>query len=197
MLIYQRKTLDVLRRIVSKVTTDHALHEDLTQEAFIHLWMRESQCPGQTQSWYLQSCWFHLQNRLGHGRSIDSIGHRKWRIPFSETDDEGDNPWAATESADAALSEISARDILALLAPHLTPLANQILRGLADGLRPSEIAAELGVSHTCVIKHRHKMASLALKLGIAPAAKKTPGRPPADRWTPPEGPESARLFSPA
>jgi DNA-directed RNA polymerase specialized sigma24 family protein len=72
MLIDQRETWEGLRQIVFKVTPDRALHEDLIQEAFVHLWLREKQCPGQTRSWYFQSCRFFLQNYLRNGRSVDS-----------------------------------------------------------------------------------------------------------------------------
>jgi hypothetical protein len=48
--------------MVKKLTNNAALHDDLMQEALTHLWQEESRMPGQTQSWYIQSCKFHLQH---------------------------------------------------------------------------------------------------------------------------------------
>src|SRR6266446_2306124 len=87
MVIDQKETSGILRQIVFKLTPDRALREDLTQEALVHLWLREKQQPGQTQSWYLQSCRFHLQNYLRNGRSVDSRRHRKFLCLLAETDD--------------------------------------------------------------------------------------------------------------
>src|SRR5712675_3603182 len=77
MLIDQNETREVLRQIVCKLSDDRASHEDLLQEAFIHLWLQETHRPGQTQSWYLQSCRFYLQNHLRTGRSVDSPKHQR------------------------------------------------------------------------------------------------------------------------
>src|SRR5262245_46603583 len=75
MLVTKNGTRQVLQQIVFKLTHDAALREDLTQEALIHLWLRELQRPGQSQSWYFQSCRFFLQNYLRNGRSVDSAKH--------------------------------------------------------------------------------------------------------------------------
>src|SRR5437667_3517932 len=75
MLVTQNQTRQVLRQIVFKLTPDLALRQDLTQEALLHLWLREQQCPGQSHSWYFQSCRFFLQNFMRNGRSVDSARH--------------------------------------------------------------------------------------------------------------------------
>ena len=172
MLIDQKETLGVLRQIVFKVTIDRALHEDLTQEAFIHLWLREQQCPGQTQSWYFQSCRFFLQNLVRTGRSVDSLRHSKTLCPLAETDDQAHAFFIESAPDGSVVSLISARETVHLLAKWLIPLERQILGCLADGLGVREIAVLLSVSHTRVIRHRRKIAALALALNIEPL----PGR---------------------
>ena len=56
MLFEQRRTLGLLRGMVRRLTAERPLQEDLVQEAVIHLWLREQKHPGQSQSWYIQSC---------------------------------------------------------------------------------------------------------------------------------------------
>ena len=168
MLVHQKETGAVLRQIVFKVTTNRALHDDLTQEVLIHLWLRETQCPGQTQSWYLQSCRFFLQNHLRTGRSVDSNRHQQALCSSAAGD------YCAEASADESISGgsvpalVSAREIISLLAKWLTPLERQLLDCLAEGFGVREIAARLHLSHTSVIRCRRRIAVLALRLGIEP-----------------------------
>ena len=169
MLIDQKETRAVLRRIVFKVTADRALHDDLTQEAYIHLWLRETQRPGQTQSWYFQSCRFFLQNHLRTGRSVDSTRHQKVSGALLEA--HGSSETSADESAasdDPVLALVSAREAVRLLEKWLTPPERQILSLLVEGYGVREIAARLDISHTSVIRHRRKIAGLASSLGIHP-----------------------------
>ena len=168
MLIDQRETRTTVRQIVFRLTIDRALQEDLTQEAFIHLWLREQQRPDQPQSWYFQSCRFFLQNYLRNGRSVHSNRHRQALCLPAATDE-----WAGA-SADESLDGdsvpalVSAREIITLLAMWLTPLERQLLNCLAEGFGLREIAARLKLSHTSVIRSRRRIAALAVKLGIEP-----------------------------
>jgi len=149
-------TKDALLRMIGRITPNFALRQDLLQEALIHLWITETRRPGQTRSWYLQSVKFHLQHYLRSGRSVDSIkrgrGEQTEEIP--ELMDPGDS----------VLSQVSVRDIISLLSPHLYPHENAVLDCLADGLGVREIGRRLQTSHTMVIKHRSKIASLLAKL---------------------------------
>src|SRR5689334_13988341 len=79
---------DSLVKMIRKLTPNAALREDLLQEATVHLWLTETRRPGQTRSWYLQSCRFHLQHYLNFGRSIDSA--KRWRdqLPLNEFSDD-------------------------------------------------------------------------------------------------------------
>src|SRR5512135_2354796 len=78
-----------LRQIVSRCSMDPGTREDLMQECLVHLWLTGNENPGQTRSWYLQSCRFHAQHYLDLGRSLDSPkranGHK---LPLDGLDDE-------------------------------------------------------------------------------------------------------------
>lgn len=140
------------------------------QEALIHLWQIEEERPQQTRSWYLQSCHFHLRHYMASGRSIDSWKRREsltsFATPETEEEERGFSV-PATTSGDG-ISDISAGEILRLLGQRLTAPQRRVLDFLADGLSSREIGAKLGVSHKAIIKHRRRIASTALQLGISP-----------------------------
>jgi RNA polymerase sigma factor (sigma-70 family) len=174
MLIDQHETRAAVRQIVFRLTIDRALQEDLTQEAFIHLWRREQQRPGQPQVWYFQSCRFFLQNYLRNGRSVHSNRHHQLLCSPAVADE-----WAGASAdeplaGDSVPALVSAREIISLLAISLTPRERELLRCLAEGFGVREIAARLNLSHTSVIRCRRRIAALALKLGIEPL--------PANGW---------------
>src|SRR2546427_3728704 len=86
MLIDDARTRELLARIVHRLSSDSAIREDLMQEALVHLWLLEERRPGQRQSWYLQSCKFHLQNYITAGRSVDSPKRRSRKNAFNRDD---------------------------------------------------------------------------------------------------------------
>jgi len=161
MLIDEACSRETLRRIVGRLTSDPVLAEELVQEGLVHLWLLEERRPGQTRSWYLQNCKFHLQNYLKAGRSIDSRKREAGRMEFTGNE-------LYDEDNSDAYDQLSARDILSVLADHLSPRDNEILKRLADGLGVREIADQLRISHPAVIKHRRRIAILAQQLGIPP-----------------------------
>ena len=153
-----------LAQMSRRFTANVALRQDLLQEAMVHLWLTETRRPGQTRSWYLQSCRFHLHHYLNSGRSVDSA--KRWRDQLPLNDNPSGNE-CATERGDAGnsvLTNVSAREIMSLLIPLLSHQEQSVLDCLADGLGPREIGRKLKLSHTMVIRHRHKIASLVTKL---------------------------------
>ena len=160
-----------LIRLVQKVTGDLALQEDLMQEALLHLWLIETRRPGQTASWYLQSCKFHLQHYLASGKSVDSGKRREGRLPFAFDSENGEGIPEQSDSGNSVLTNVSAREILVLLSRQLKPQERAVLDCLADGLGAREIGRELKISHTMVIRYRRKIASLLKKLEGPEAAK--------------------------
>src|SRR6266404_3118644 len=73
-----------LVRMIRKMTANPTLCQDLLQEALIHLWLTETRRPGQTESWYLQSCKFHLLHYLASGRSVDCTKRARFHSRFED-----------------------------------------------------------------------------------------------------------------
>lgn len=154
-----------VRKIVHRLCRDQAQSDDLMQEALIWLWLTEEQRPGQTLSWYLQGCHFHLLNHLSAGRSLDSGKRLPWRISFPPN---GDYPvdikrW---ETQTAVWPQPSARELMLLLDQWLTPAERDTLHWLAEGYGAREVARKLGVSHQAVVKRRKRIASLVLQFQL-------------------------------
>ena len=170
MFVDEVSTREALVRVVRKLTANGSLREDLLQEALVHIWVTEVGRPGQTRSWYLQSCKFHLLHYLSAGRSVDSAKRRSGQLQFS--DDPETPEWSVDDAnGDSVLAWVSARDIIALLSPLLGRQERAVLECFADGLGLREIGRKLRISHTMVLRHRRKIASLLRRLD-------KPGRQP-------------------
>jgi len=170
MFVDECSTKESLVRMVRRMTANVALREDLLQEALIHLWLTEARRPGQTKSWYLQSCKYHLLHYLASGRSIDSGKRRNGQMQPTLDLDHVDGFPEEGDSGNSVLTWVSARDIISLLAPQLVPQEIAVLHCFADGMGPREIGRKLKISHTMVIKHRRKIASLFNRLDL-PASR--------------------------
>jgi DNA-directed RNA polymerase specialized sigma24 family protein len=162
-----------LERMVARLTPQRLWHEDLVQEALIHLWLEEQRCPGRSPCWYLRSCQFYLRNRLRQGRSLDSPKRRNGSALIFDSESGLEQLLAALpESAveRSACEIVMARDLLAALLPALTPTEREILACLLEGLGTRETAQRLRLSHTCVSNKRRRIAALTCKLepGLQP-----------------------------
>src|SRR5216684_3568131 len=148
-----------LRQIVARFTGNPVLQEDLMQESLVHLWKIERDKPGQTKSWYLQSCQFHVRHWLAAGRSMDSPkrAHEDRRLMIDEGSSEALLPEHHTNGE--LFETVSFRDICSTLAKHLKPREQAVLRGLAEELAMAEIAAKFGISYPTVVKYRRKIAA--------------------------------------
>ena len=60
------------------------------------------------------------------------------------------------------------RDLLSAMSERLGKIDRTILYGLAEGRRFREIAKSLQITHVSVFKHRRKIASIAVDLGLEP-----------------------------
>ena len=145
--------------------------DDLMQEALLHLWRQETDYPGQSPQWYVESCRFYLQNFLRQGRSVDSLKHYRDRIFLREKPFDGTHPDEPEDPNAVQWDEVGVNDIIAELTQWLTPQEKDTLRCLMDGWTARETARRLNVSHTLVNRHRSRIASLTLKLGVAPSRK--------------------------
>src|SRR5437764_13208418 len=107
-----REIRELLQRVIRRLVSDVNLWEDLLQEALMHLWLIETRRPGQTRSWYVQSCKFHLLHYLASGRSIDSGKRRAGQIYFDVLAEEPDERAEQPDNGASVLSCVSARDLL-------------------------------------------------------------------------------------
>lgn len=155
---------DSLLQIIRRMTGNPTLRDDLLQEALIHFWLTESRRPGQTKSWYLQSCKFHLQHYLASGRSLDSNKRKAGQTAVEYWTDDQEDMFEQLDSGHSVITLVSTREIISLLSQQLLPHEKAVLHCLADGLGPREIGRRLNISHTMAIKHRCKIAQLLTRL---------------------------------
>ena len=139
------------------------------QEALVHLWVTEVGRPGQTRSWYLQSCKFHMLHYLASGRSVDSAKRRAGQLQSADESEEPNGFIDEADSGNSVFASVSARDIISLLSPQLAQQERAVLNCFADGLGLREIGRRLKISHTMVLRHRRKIASVLRRLEKPPA----------------------------
>src|SRR5438067_5790863 len=171
MFVDEMSTRQALVRLSRKLTANAALREDLLQEAWIHLWVTEVARPGQTRSWYLQSCKYHLLHYLAAGRSVDSSKRRAGQWQSADETEEPNGFIDEADSGNSVFASVSARDIISLLSPQLAHQERSVLACFADGLGLREIGRRLKISHTMVLRHRRKIASVLRRLEKPPAPK--------------------------
>jgi DNA-directed RNA polymerase specialized sigma24 family protein len=169
------EVVGLLQRIAAKIGGGAGIEEDLLQEALVHLWKSELKHPGNTLSWHIQSCFFHLKNLSRCGRSIDSPRRHAKRcgtvrnseaLPLDDT-----HAGAGMDSLECGcdvVGQVAAEDARATLSVHLAPRDQEILNSLLAGEGLRQIAVKLNVSHTDVIKHRRRIAACAVGLGLGP-----------------------------
>jgi len=133
--------------------------DDLLQEALVYLWKEE------TQRRCVRN---YLQNQINRGRSVDSRKHRAELIAFSTNHDFTDEWLNSLQSEENIMSEVGFRDLLSAMSERLGKIDRTILYGLAEGRRFREIAKSLQITHVSVFKHRRKIASIAVDLGLEP-----------------------------
>jgi RNA polymerase sigma factor (sigma-70 family) len=165
------RVVQKLRGVASRLTRDPELRKDLMQEMFLHLVRVQGDRPGQTQSWYVQSCEYQARNYLKLGRSVDSHKRASRLIPFGQAyqSDDGSLMFVveATDPLDLH-AEVAIQDIVDLMTTQLTEQQRRILFMLIKGFGVREIARLLQVSHPAVVKHRRKIAGIARALMAEP-----------------------------
>jgi DNA-directed RNA polymerase specialized sigma24 family protein len=159
-LIQDEQVRETLRKMVSSITRNLSVQEELLQEALIHLWKMEADKPGRTQSWYVQSCWFHLQHWLSAGKSVDSP--KRCRGQNRLLADETNLPEYHTNGEN--FERISFQDLVSTLGEHLRSGERAVLEGLAKGMELREICRTAGLSYPTALKYRRRIAGLVSKL---------------------------------
>jgi DNA-directed RNA polymerase specialized sigma24 family protein len=160
-------TVAKLRRIAETMSSDLSEHEDLVQESLLHLWLTEIRRPGQTTSWYLQSCRCHLQHYLARGRSVDSRKRGISRTNLFESNEPMRPELDLTPGSRDASAETYLNDDLRVLSARLTPV-KKMLDYLMDGLTLRDTALS-SISFPTALKRR-RIAALFKRLTQLPSA---------------------------
>src|SRR5436190_22004640 len=93
---------------------------------------------------------------------------REGRVHSDDQSEQESDFFELEDSGESVLSAVCARELISMLSQELLPHERAVLHCLADGLGPREIGRRLNISHTMVIKHRCKIASLLSRLDHAP-----------------------------
>ena len=158
-----------LRRLVTNLSPNRLWHEDLVQEALIHLWRQECACPGMSWTWYLRSCEYHLRNCLRWGRSLDSLKRRRRKeatpiethcLPERAGDAAGWEAFIDTSAQGTVVEQVAARDLVSNLIPCLTHPERRVLHCLLRELSARETARALKVSHTLVNRRKQRITTV-------------------------------------
>jgi RNA polymerase sigma factor (sigma-70 family) len=163
-----------LRSLVASLPIGGADCDDLMQEALIHLNERMAEEPGHAVSFYLQSCRFLIMNCLRQGCSIDSAKRHRLRQPIDDFAQEVDDPFPLPDALildEQAVASLAMAEICEKLRLQLRPPRRQIFELLLEGVGIREIALRLNISHPAVVRHRLRIAELAVCLGLIPALR--------------------------
>ncbi len=154
------------RKLVQQLSAAPDQHDDLVQDALLHLWQTETQNPGQTLSWYCQSCCFHVQHQVDRGCSIDSPKRRHLKCPLGLESPEPLSEGEALATGNTPLEYCSALDVVEQIASRLDGKTRATFRFILLGYGVREVATRVGLSPAAIVKHRLRIASAAARLGI-------------------------------
>jgi DNA-directed RNA polymerase specialized sigma24 family protein len=101
---------------------------------------------------------------LASGRSVDSAKRRNNQLEWERDSYDLDGMVDENKADNSVFAWVSARDIVSLLSSQLSGQEKAVLDCFAEGLGPREIGRKLRMSHTMVIKHRRKIATLFNRL---------------------------------
>ncbi len=139
-------------------------HDDLYQEAVLHLWsdFAQGRIQDKTDSYILQGCYFHLKNYI---RTVsDKAGLVSLQalvdaegIPLEERLPAGDHEdYVRYLSSKMIIDDVEAQG--------LGDREQQVLALSAQGLTVRQIGAKIGISHVRVIKLRSRLKERFQKL---------------------------------
>ncbi len=158
MLVSDPRIRASLRAIARAIAANPSDQDDVLQEMLIHLWQTEVTNPGQTESWYLQSCKYHGLDYMKRGKSVDSK-HRVDCLLVSVDEDAADErPTLEPADQHDFREQIFAGDALMTLRQRLTTSQQTLLDAFATGQSVAEVSQALGCSHQYVSKQRKRIA---------------------------------------
>lgn len=163
-----KKLSPTLKRITYKLNGHYSFfnHEDLYQEALIHLWddFSAGKLSDKTDSYILQGCFFHLKNFIRKVRSKEHLISLDAIISDEESlvlkDNLLDNRYGGRFVKDYLSDKLL---IETIRNNGFSKREKDVLGFYGDGMTTREIGQRLGVSHVMVIKIMHKIKEKSRK----------------------------------
>lgn len=141
--------------------------EDFRQEALAHFAKTVAMRPGQTLSWYVQSCKSAIRDRFKQGKSVDSLKRQKARCSLENDLQDVDRGVHTDLIYDSnPLLETSVLDAFETIGGRLSATNRNIFHLLFEGYGVREIARKLRIRHQAVSKSRKYIAATAIEIGI-------------------------------
>ena len=134
-------------------------HDDLYQEATIHLWSNFSKgkLSDKTDSYILQGCYFHLKNyirKVNERSNIISIDAALSTDEESTLEDVLGQYWASEDCRKDLHNKFLAQSIRN---NGFNPREKRLLTYFSQGLTTRDIGKRLGLSHVSVVKMMQKI----------------------------------------
>ena len=104
------------------------------------------------------------------GKSVDASKRRALQVdlPRDDLEEDEDRP-RDPFTDDSGQEQVCVKDLIMELLGRLNSFDGLILKFLDEGDSPSQIARQLGVSHTSVANHRRHIMVVAAELGLVRA----------------------------
>jgi len=151
-----KKLASCLKGIVFRMNVRCAAlnHDDLYQEALIHLWQayRAGELADKTDSYILQGCYFHLKNYMRTHRE------KALTVPLDAPMDDGEegfcrNAPCSLETKESLREEVHCAMLIEQIRNNgLTIREKEVFLLCLEGLTMREIGSRLGISHVRVVK---------------------------------------------
>lgn len=134
-------------------------HDDLYQEATIHLWSNflQGKLSDKTDSYILQGCYFHLKNYIRKVNERSNILSMDAALNMDENATVGDvlgESWACQDCREDLHNRFLSQSILN---NGLNSREKRLLEYLSLGLTTRDIGKRMGVSHVSIVKMLQKV----------------------------------------
>lgn len=136
--------------------------DDLFDEMMAHLWerWRAGALEGKTESYIVQSCYFHMRNYIrvsGRNRGVLSIDDTCY---VHDSGDEGVSLADTVNDGTRGLDDdAEGRELYETIMNNgFRPVEKEVVRYLTEGLTVREIGVRLHISHAMVLKHKKNIA---------------------------------------
>jgi RNA polymerase sigma factor (sigma-70 family) len=148
-----------LKRITYKLNGHFSSfnHEDLYQEALLHLWLdfKQGRLTDKTDSYILQGCYFHLKNYIRKNR--DRVCLMNLEGGICQEDNELENILSLRNQEDY-FALVNCKILIEQIKHNgLTGREKEVFNLSLEDLTTREIGARLGISHVRVVKLKKRI----------------------------------------